>query len=130
MQQSWTSGVYGFFDKNAVMGKLEGRPYLEFRCLASVCRASGGQHIRRFLDTKDKGSTGNLSRYAERCWGEQVVKDAKKSDIESVRKAVSTQRDGTITAAFKAKGHGVVTYSNSPLTKADVRYVFNGSSTL
>lgn len=122
MQQNWTSGVYGFFDKEAVLGDLNGRPYVEFTCLASICKGTGGRRVRRFLDTKDKGSIGNLTRHAEKCWGEQVVKEAKGSDIESVRKGVAKQKDGSITAAFKAKGRGVVTYPTRPLTKAEIRY--------
>lgn len=120
MQKQWLSPVYGFFEKEVPIGRLGRRPYVEFKCLSRTCKVLGGL-VRRFLDTTDRSSTSNLKRHAEKCWGEETVQQCFTSDIEGVRKGITLKRDGSITAAFQPKGHGVVTYSLRPLTNGDVR---------
>lgn len=100
-----------------------GRPYVEFICSSTTCKAKNGPAVRRYCDTKDKNSTGNMKRHAANCWGEDLVNDSLNSDIESVRKALSKRKDGSITAMFEARGKGVITYSNTPMTKAESWYV-------
>lgn len=121
MGRTWTSYIYGFFNKEAAFNTENGRPYVEFTCLAKICRAKGGRGVRRFLDTKDRGSTGNMKRHAERCFGIETVKKGAGSDIDGVRKGLALKKDGSIVAAFDPKGKGVVTYSLTPLTNAEIR---------
>lgn len=123
MRKSWTSPIYGFFNPVVVISHTGGRPYIEFVCSAKTCKGSGGAGVRRFLDTKDKGSTGNMKRHATRCWGEETVNNSLTSDVEGVRKGLATKKNGSIIAAFEAKGKGVVSYSMTPLTKVEIRYV-------
>jgi hypothetical protein len=63
--------------------------------------------INRFSDTFDKGSTGNLGRHAESCWGELAVQRARElSKLDDVMEEVikPLQRYGTLPAAFDAQG--------------------------
>lgn len=123
MRKSWTSPIYGFFDEKVIFTYEQGRPYVEFTCSAHICKARNGRGVRRFCDTKDKNSTGNMKRHATTCWGDETVTESLNSDIPSVRKTLEKRRDGTITALFEPKGRGVVTYSNTALTKAESRCV-------
>ncbi len=77
--------------------------------------------MRRFLDTKDRASTGNMKRHAIRCFGQTVVDGSMSSDAAKVRQGLAKFREGTIPAVFEARGNGVVTYKTQALTKVDVR---------
>lgn len=129
MRKSWVSYIYGFFNHDVALSYVDRRPYVEFICSANTCKARNGRVVRRFLDTKDKGSTGNMKRHAVTCWGEETVANSSASDIEGVRKGLAMKRDGSITAAFQAKGKGVVTYSMTALTKEEIRYEVCSMST-
>lgn len=123
MKKSWNSPVYAFFNKTVTLAYEQGRPYVEFICSANVCKAKK-RGVRRFCDTKDNNSTGNMIRHASACWGREVVDSSLTSDIESVRKGLANKKDGSITAMFEARGKGVVTYSNTAMTKAESRCVW------
>ena len=43
-----------------------------------ICKGNGTDlHIVwHFLDTADKGSTGNMQKHARHCWGEEIIKKA------------------------------------------------------
>ena len=53
------SSIYAFFE-NPKLVKERGRPAHEFKCHRRGCAAT----VRRFLDMKDVGSTGNLRKHA------------------------------------------------------------------
>lgn len=122
MKKSWKSPVYGFFNEVAAISYENGRRCIEFMCSSTTC-PKNLLGIRRFCDTLDRNSTGNMKRHAEVCFGKELVNSSLNSDIETVRKALLKKKDGSITAMFQAKGKGVVTYSNMAMTKAESRYV-------
>ncbi len=126
MQKGWNSPIYGFFEPTPIFSVVEGRECIDFICLAEYCCGTGTnqRRVRRYLDTKDKGSTGNMKRHAERCFSTKVVASSCNSNAEGVRKGVAKGlRDGTIPMSFASRGAGVVSYSNSALTKSQIRYV-------
>lgn len=61
-----------------------------------------------------------MGRHAKKCWGEETVNKSASSDVEGVQKGLTLKKDGSITAAFQAKGKGIVTYSMTPLTKEEM----------
>ncbi|KAJ3965122.1 hypothetical protein EV361DRAFT_763883, partial [Lentinula raphanica] len=95
------SSVYAFFDAEPEIEfeNDEVSPeYLVFRC--SHC----GTKIRQGINTSDKGSTGNVSRHARKCWGDEAFNAAKDSSLEKARAAVRTfgkKSQGKLTAALK-----------------------------
>ncbi len=126
MQKSWNSPIYGFFELDPIFSISEGRESIEFVCNAPDCLAPHGRRIRRYLDTKDKGSTGNMKRHAVKCWGQTVVDKSAGSNARSVREGIAKTKvlkNGTIPMAFAARGSGVVSYSNTPLTKTQIQCV-------
>lgn len=100
--------------------EVDGRPAHEFKCGARGCKGT----VRRYLDTKDAGSTGNLRRHAKSCWGIDVVSaadDAKNADEVRMSIRPGLLRDGSITTAFKRKGKGKVTYSHRQHTHQETK---------
>ena len=100
LQRKWTSPIYQFFDPVPDIRIVDGQRVHEFKCSAHGCKA----RIRRYLDTKDSRSTGNMRRHAKSCWGNDVAQaadDAK--DAQHVRKHVvkGILRNGLITEAFE-----------------------------
>ncbi len=83
--------------------------------------------VRRYLDTSDRNSTGNLRKHARLCWGEQIVHDADAcGDLDSTREGLDKAeklQDGSITTAFERKGKGKVTFSHRQHTKTQTRFV-------
>ena len=100
--------------------EMDGCPAHEFKCGACGCKGT----VRRYLDTKDAGSTGNLRRHAKLCWGIDVVSaadDAKNADEVRMSICPGLLRDGSITTAFKRKGKGKVTYSHRQHTRQETK---------
>ena len=92
----------------------------KFKCTAQGCKAT----VRRYLDTKDAGSTGNLHRHTRSCWGADVVTaadDARNADEVCTEMRPGLLRDGSITAAFERKGKGKVTYSHRQHTRQETK---------
>jgi hypothetical protein len=81
--------------------------------------------VRRYLDTSDRNSTGNLRKHARQCWGEEILLGADTcGDIETAREALGKakkQIDGSITTAFERKGKGKVTFSHHQHDKTQTR---------
>lgn len=124
LRKSWMSPIYAFFDHKVDITYVEGRPCIEFICSAKNCKGVNGPQVRRFLDKKDRGSTSNMWQHAMKCFGEGVIKQSKQSTIKEVRKGLARYKEnGSIALAFEAQGQGVVTYSNQPLSKIEMRYV-------
>ncbi|KAJ7598014.1 hypothetical protein C8J56DRAFT_772457 [Mycena floridula] len=65
----WTSAIYGFFNEPTLRFNGE-HPYHWFLCASKTC-------TRRYLDTSDATSTGNLTQHACSCFGKDVVNAAK-----------------------------------------------------
>lgn len=85
------------------------------------------RHVRRYLDTTDGKSTGNLRRHAKICWGEEAVAAADAAKLHGAAREIVEKSmrmpDGSITAMFeRLKGSGKVTYSHKQHTKAEARY--------
>lgn len=81
--------------------------------------------MNRWLDTKDKSSTGSLRDHAKVCWGEDLVKEAAEagSSIADMREALQKAKldQGRLTAVFERVGKGKVTYSHMPHTREETR---------
>lgn len=81
--------------------------------------------VRRYLDTGDAKSTGNLRKHAKNCWGEDVVAAADETkDVHAAREALGKMKsvDSSITAAFERVAKSKVTYSHRQHTTAEARY--------
>ncbi|KAN0085982.1 hypothetical protein V8E55_007116, partial [Tylopilus felleus] len=120
LQKEWISLVYAFFEPMPRIVEIEGRRTHEFKCMACGCKAT----IRRFLDTKDARSTGNMRKHVRVCWGQEILDAADKAkDVSDVHgKIISTYlRNGSITTAFERKGKGKVTYSHRQHTQHETR---------
>ncbi|KAJ3831283.1 hypothetical protein EV361DRAFT_810309 [Lentinula raphanica] len=76
------STVYAFFNAEPELefGK-DGITvdYLVFTC--SQCRTK----IKQGWKTLDKGSTGNLTIHAKKCWGDETVNTAKELNLDKAR---------------------------------------------
>ncbi len=125
MQKGWTSPIYAFFDYNIAITYIEGRPCVDFICAAMNCKNPKRQHVRQYLDKKDKGSTSNLRRHAIKCFGLDTVRRSQNSTIDAVRKGLAGfLQNGTIPMAFEASAsRGVVSYSNQPISKVETQCV-------
>lgn len=120
LQNDWSSTIYAFFEPTPTVREIQGRRVHEFKCAARGCQAS----IRRYLDTKDAKSTGNMRKHVRTCWGNEVLDAADEAkDVTEVRTKIvkSIIRNGSITTAFECKGNGKVTYSHRSHTKAETR---------
>ncbi|KAG6822863.1 hypothetical protein H0H92_012238, partial [Tricholoma furcatifolium] len=75
------------------------------------------QKIRRYLDSNDKGSTSNLHKHAEKCWGEEAFMHANNADnIAKVRDVVERLKknpNGDIKKMFSGlEAKGIISYSH------------------
>ena len=121
--KEWISPVYGFFHPKPRIEILDGHQSHIFKCEGKSCKTT----IRRFLDTKDARSTGNMRKHVKSCWGIaalQAADSAKNPNDVRTKIVHSILRDGSITAAFERKGNGKATYSNRPLTHAESKAAF------
>lgn len=121
MMKTWTSPIYAFYEPVPSIIYVESRRCHVFKCTARGCKFTS----RRFLDTKDKSSTGNLVRHAKACWGEECWQAANACHTaEEARESVTKPYNlsGSITASFSPKGKGKVTYSHRNHTKAETKY--------
>ena len=88
--------------------------------------------MRRFLDTGDAKSTGNLRRHAKACWGDDAVSAADNTNnLDAARTILAKsglKRDGSITSAFERIGKEKVSYSHRQYTYTETRYVVCVSS--
>ncbi|KAL1936981.1 hypothetical protein VTO73DRAFT_2438 [Trametes versicolor] len=119
LRADWTSPVYAFYKATPEIVYEKGRRAHVFACLAKGCKYT----CRRFLDTGDSSSTGNLRRHVRKCWGAQVLKDADKAEsVAEVREKIvgGLQKDGVITYSF-ARKKGKVSYSHRTHTRSETR---------
>ena len=130
MMRDWTSPTYAFFEAIPVIEERDGRRCHVFRCSATTCKGRGREPrlVRRYLDTADRGSTGNLRKHAKECWGEEMIQKADATkDLKLARQEITKARepkDGPITASFaRIEGKGPVTYSHRQHTRTETRCV-------
>jgi hypothetical protein len=108
---------------------VDGRRVHEFRCTASNCKGRGRipRVVRRYLDTSDRNSTGNLRKHARQCWGDEILRGADAcGDLDTTREGLEKAQkksDGSLTVAFGWKGEGRVTYSHRQHTRSQTRFV-------
>ena len=107
--EDWNSPIYAFFHPVPTAGYHDGQHYHEFHCFKSTCRKT----IHWFLDKKDAGSTSNLHKHANICWGVNIVKaEMAVKNASEAQEILSKSKDGSIAATFQVKGKGKVTYSH------------------
>ncbi|EPT01252.1 hypothetical protein FOMPIDRAFT_1091464, partial [Fomitopsis schrenkii] len=119
MQKRWTAPVYAFFKPNVSIEYVKGRRVHVFRCANAGCK----HVIRRYLDTGDTKSTGNLRKHVKSCWGKEALDaaDTKESALDA-RGAVSTyRRTQDIKVAFGNVGKKTVTFSTRQHTQSETR---------
>lgn len=108
--------MYAFFQPTPSIVTVDGWRVHEFKCAAMNCKGQGKQPriVRRYLDTTDRNSTGNLRKHARQCWEEEIILGADTcGDIDSTREGLAKAKklkDGSVTTAFKRKGKGKVTF--------------------
>jgi hypothetical protein len=123
------SPIYAFFHPTPSIVTVDGRRVHEFRCTASNCKGRGKNPriVRRYLDTSDRNSTGNLRKHARQCWGDEILQGADAcGDLDSAREGLDKAKklkDGSITTAFERKGKGKVTFSHRQHDKTQTRFV-------
>ena len=108
---------------------IDGQRVHEFTCTTSGCKGRGRNPriVRRYLDTSDRNSTGNLRKHARLCWGDENVLGADAcGNLDNARDGLDNAKklkDGSITAAFDRKGKGNVTFSIRQHDKVQTRSV-------
>jgi hypothetical protein len=118
MMKSWNTPIYAFYHPTPTIKYDNQRRYHEFHCFKKSCDKT----IRRFLDTSDSTSTGNMHRHTKRCWGKDILKLAMDAtNADEAREALAKLKDGSIAEAFNVKGKGKVTYSHRQHTKTETR---------
>lgn len=120
LSKDWVSPIYSFFKSEPVFEYVNGRKAHAFVCLGKSCR----QQVRRYLDTGDKNSTGNLIKHTKKCWGNEVVtrviENAKNANEarEFVKKLLET---GNITTIFQRTQSSKTTYSNREMNQSETK---------
>ena len=122
MSKDWKSPAYAFYEPVPEIEYVHGRWSHVFKCMAVGCK----YRPRRYLDTKDKSSTGNLIKHIKQCWGDEVWKAA--SECKDAGEACAAvvkpfAKSGNITASFERTGKGKVTYMHRQYTKTETKYV-------
>jgi hypothetical protein len=131
--KDWISPIYAFFQPTPTITTVDGRRVHEFRCTASNCKGRGKDPriVRRYLDTSDRNSTGNLRKHARMCWGDEILRGADAChDLGTAREGIKKakkQIDGSIIAAFERTGKGKITYSHRQHDKTQTRFVLQSS---
>ena len=126
LRKEWRSLIYAFFCPEVTINHVEGRRTHDFTCAATNCKGRGKdpQLVRRYLDMKDKASTGSLRAHATKCWGKEIVQSASAAkDIPSAWQALgkAVMRDGSLSAIFERTGKGKLMYSHVLHTREETR---------
>ena len=93
----------------------------EFHCANRGCKTT----VTRWLDKKDKNSTGNLWKHVKKCWGTEALASADAlGSATKARDGVKVYlRSGDLTLSFVRTGKGKVTYSVRQHTRNETRLV-------
>ena len=124
LSKEWTAPIYAFFHATPVVKYISKRRVHAFQCLAKQCMAKNGREVRRYLDTSDRKSTGNLRKHAKLCWGvEEIAAADQTKNANAARGVIDTSklRDGTLTASFMRIGKGKVSYSHRQRNMTETR---------
>ncbi|TFK78990.1 hypothetical protein K466DRAFT_457331, partial [Polyporus arcularius HHB13444] len=119
-QKRWTSHVYAFYKPEVKIVVISPTKIgHEFMCAKPGCKET----VRRYLDTEDATSTGNLSTHAVACWGAEIVCAAKATGNPTKARPMVEKfgRTGTITKIFERIGKGKVSYSTRQHTSTEAR---------
>ncbi|KAH9911967.1 uncharacterized protein BXZ73DRAFT_56690 [Epithele typhae] len=124
MDRGWDSPIYGFFKPiPKVASDVNGRRMHIFECTAKSCHKKS---VNRYIDKGDATSTGNMTRHAKGCFGDEAVKRATKADMTPAevrqRFGKNASESGDITSFFERNGKGPVTYSHRQHTRTETRY--------
>ena len=123
LSNEWNSPIYVFFKPMPSIVYIKDRRVHVFECAATRCMGKGnGRLVRRYLDTSDAKSTGNLCKHAKICWGEEAVTAADNTkDVCAAREVLGNMKsvDSSITAAFKRIAKDKVTYSHHQHSTAE-----------
>ncbi|KJA19580.1 hypothetical protein HYPSUDRAFT_143590, partial [Hypholoma sublateritium FD-334 SS-4] len=118
IMETWNTPIYSFWHPTPSIGYEKNHCYHEFSCFKKSCKVK----VRRYLDTKDAASTGNMHRHTKKCWGEDVVKLAMSmGNIDAAREALAKSPDGSITEAFLVKGLNKLTFSHRQHTEMETQ---------
>ena len=103
--REWSSPIYVFFKPMPSIEYIKGRCVHVFECAATHCIGKGNGHlVRRYLDTGNAKSTGNLHKHAKICWGEEAVAAADNmKDVRAAHEVLGKMKsfDLSIAAAFR-----------------------------
>jgi hypothetical protein len=126
LSNDWNSLVYAFFKPTPSIEYIHDRRVHVFECSAKHCKGkNNGRMVRRYLDTTDCKSTGNLRKHARVCWGVEAVAAADETGNlgAALDGLTKLKKDGSITEAFERTGKGKVTYSHRQHTTTQSRCV-------
>ena len=117
----WKSAIYAFYSPVPTIGYVAGRCCHIFKCLGKSCK----HQVRRFLDTGDKASMGNMRKHVKSCWGEDMLSTAQEAaNLDVAHKVIKGYAvNGSIVVAFEHKNKGKVTYLHRQHTKVETQYV-------
>jgi hypothetical protein len=123
LSNDWNSPIYVFFKSTPAIEYINQRRVHVFECNAKHCKGKvNGRKVRRYLDTTDAKSTGNLRKHARVCWGVDAVAAADEArNIGAAFDALKKSKDGSITEAFNRVGKVKVTYSHRQHTTTQTR---------
>lgn len=77
--------MYAFFKPIPKIIYEQNRHTHVFSCAAKNCKKT----FKHFLDGTDASSTGNLRRHVQKCWGPEILKQAKKAaSISKMREKI------------------------------------------
>jgi hypothetical protein len=114
--------VYAFYDPIPEITYVNKWRCYEFKCAARGCKYKS----RRYLDTKDRASMGNLVKHAKLCWGEEAWSAAEQCGSAADARSKVTgpiKSSGSITASFRRRGNGNISYSHQMHTKTETKSV-------
>lgn len=120
--KDWSSPIYAFFEPTPTIEYHDQRRCHVFKCAARGCK----HHVRRYLDTKDAKSTGNMRKHVKSCWGEAALQAAMDCGNQMTARDGPIQsllETGSIKASFERKGKGKVIYSHRQHTRSETRCV-------
>ncbi|KAG1771399.1 hypothetical protein EV702DRAFT_977414, partial [Suillus placidus] len=120
LQKGWTSPIYAFFEPVPAVEYTGGRRAHIFKCMGKGCK----QRDRRYLDKGDAKSTSNMTKHVKSCWGKpayQAAQDARTANSARTTVVQGILTTNSITASFKRKGKGKVTYSHRQHTKTETK---------
>jgi hypothetical protein len=133
MAPNWEAPIYAFFKPLPIIEYVEVINKPTRRCHTFICRLTtcSNPGIRRYLDTKDCQSTGNMRRHAKECWGKDVVNKADSLGCaDAARELMDNKTQSSITSAFLRVKDSKKTYSTRQHTTVQVRLVLASWSRL